>query len=198
MAVNINAEVNKLTKNIQTEMNVLDQDIEVNFASSIIYAFSPIAKVQLLQNGNYLITITDKNGTTTAEIPVITKENIDRIITEYFEKNPIIQQYIQEHNISETAHQDIRLLIQNAMNSIPTQLSQLQNDSNFITNFKELLREYNSYYDFPNIPSEEDRNMVFLDKSNGDMYVFGLNNTLTYTAIGISDQDYIYGGSSNL
>lgn len=198
MAVNVNAEVNKLTRNIRAEVNILDQDIEVGFASSIIYAFSPIAKVQLLQNGNYLITITDKNGTTTAEIPVVTKENIDRIIDEYFEQNPIIQEYIHEHNISDTAHEDIRLLIQNAMNSIPTQLSQLQNDTNFIKNFKELLREYNSYYDFPNIPREEDRNMVFLDKSNGDMYVFGLNNTLTYTAIGISDQDYIYGGSSNL
>lgn len=36
--------------------------------SGIIYAYSPTAKIELLPNGNYLITITDKNGTTTAEI----------------------------------------------------------------------------------------------------------------------------------
>lgn len=187
MAVNINAEI-----------NVLDQDIEVDLMSSIIYAFSPIAKVQLLTSGSYLITITDKNGTTTAEIPVVSKENIDNIITQYFEQNPIIQEYIQEHNISDTAHEDIRLLIQNALDSIPSKVSQLQNDSNYIKNFKELIREYDSYYDFPNIPDEKDKNMVFLDKSTGDMFVFGLNNTLAYTAIGISSQDYIYGGNSNL
>ena len=85
MAVNINAEVNRLTRNIEAEINVLDQDIEVDFASSIIYAFSPIANVQQLANGNYLITITDKNGTTTAEINNVTQENINRFIEYYFQ-----------------------------------------------------------------------------------------------------------------
>lgn len=197
MPVNINAEVNKLTRNIQAQMNVLDQDIEVGLSSSIIYAFSPIAKIQLLQNGNYKITITDKNGTTTAEIPLVTKENIDNIINQYFQEHPIIQEYIQEHNISQQAHQDIRILIQNAIATIPTRISQLQNDSNYIKNFKELLVEYNTYWDFPNIPSERERDMIFLDKSTGDMYVFGLNNSLTYSSIGISSQDYIYGGDSS-
>lgn len=36
--------------------------------SGIIYAYSPSAKIERLDNGNYLITITDKDGTTTAEI----------------------------------------------------------------------------------------------------------------------------------
>ena len=45
MPVNINAEVNKLTRNINAEINVLDQDIEVDFGTSIIYAFSPVAKI---------------------------------------------------------------------------------------------------------------------------------------------------------
>ena len=183
--------------NINAEVNVLDQDIEVGLASSIIYAFSPIAKVQLLQNGNYRIIITDKNGTTTAEIPIVSKQNIDLIITQYFQENPILQQYIAQHNISQQAHQDIRILIQNVLETIPTRISQLQNDSNYIKNFKELLIEYNTYWDFPNIPSENERDMIFLDKSTGDMYVFGLNNSLTYSSIGISNQDYIYGGDSN-
>lgn len=198
MAVNINAEINRLTRNIEAEMNVLDQDIEVDFASSIIYAFSPIANVHQLANGNYLITITDKNGTTTAEINNVTQDNINIFIDNYFQQNPIIQNYIQEHNISNQAHQDIRLLIQNAINSIPTKVSQLQNDKKYIRNFKELIVEYNTYYDFPNIPSVNERDMVFLDKSTGDMYVFGLNNSLTYSSIGISNQDYIYGGDSNI
>ena len=114
MAVNIEAEVNKKTINVPVEIQSLTQDIEVNFASSIIYAFSPVATIEELQNGNYLITITDKNGTTTGEIPVVTKENIDKIITQYFHENPIIENYIQEHNIFNTAHQDIRQLIQQA------------------------------------------------------------------------------------
>ena len=196
MAVNIEAEVNKKTINVPVEIQSLTQDIEVNFASSIIYAFSPVATIEELQNGNYLITITDKNGTTTGEIPVVTKENIDKIITQYFHENPIIENYIQEHNIFNTAHQDIRQLIQQAIASIPTRVSELQNDSNYIKNFKDLLVEYESYYDFPNVPSEEERNMIFLDKSTKDMYVFGLNNSLTYSSIGIANQDYIYGGDS--
>lgn len=196
MPININAEVNRLTRNIEAELNVLDQDIEVGFTSSIIYAFSPIAKVEQLQNGNYLIIITDKNGTTTAEVPIVTQETIEYFISEYFQKNPIIQEYIQQHNISNQAHQDIRLLIQNAINSIPTKVSQLQNDVKYIKNFKELIIEYNTYYDFPNIPSQNQKDMVFLDKSTGDMYVFGLNNSLTYTSIGLSNQDQIYGGNS--
>lgn len=187
MAVNINAEVRTLT-----------QDIEVDFASSIIYAFSPIATVSQLPNGDVIITITDKNGTTSEIIPVVTEQTISRFIDEYFEENPIIQEYIAQHNISNQAHQDIRQLIQNAVDSIPTRVSQLQNDSNYVVNFKELIVEYNTYADFPNIPSNSQKDMVFLDKSTGDMYVFGLNNSLTYTSIGISNQDIIYCGDSNI
>ena len=196
MAVNIEAQVNKLTQNIQAELKPLTQDIEVELSSSIIYAFSPTATIQELQNGNYLITITDKNGTTTGEIPVVTKENIDKIITQYFNENPIIQEYIQEHNLSNTAHQDIRRLIQEAIATIPTKTSELENDSNYITNFKDLIVEYDDYYSFPNIPKDEEKDMIFLDKETGDMYIFGLNNSLTYSSIGLANQDYICGGDS--
>lgn len=196
MAVNLDVEVGQLTKNIEAQLNVLDQDIEVDFGSSIIYAFSPVAYITQLEN-SYLITITDKNGTTSAEIPAVTKENIDGIITEYFAEHPIIQQYIQQHNISQQAHADMRQLIQNAFNSIPTRVSQLENDSKYATTFKDLIVEYNTYWDFPNIPSNDIKDMVFLDKSTGDMYVFGINNSLTYSSIGLSTQDTIYGGDAS-
>jgi len=48
MAVNIEAQVNKLTQNIQAELKPLTQDIEVELSSSIIYAFSPTATIQEL------------------------------------------------------------------------------------------------------------------------------------------------------
>ena len=111
MAVNVNAQVRPLVKNIQAEITTLNQDIQVNFASGIIYAFSPTAKVEY-ENNEYIITITDKNGTTSAIIPVISEENINFFIYKYFEDNPVIQQYIQQHNISNQAHADIRQLLQ--------------------------------------------------------------------------------------
>lgn len=198
MSVNIQAEVSQRTYNVPVEVNTLLQDIEVDLSSSIIYAFSPAAKVERMQDGdNYLITITDKNGTTTAIVPVIDDENIDRVINQYFQEHPIIQQLIQQHNISAQAHQDIRNLITQAIGMIPTKVSQLRNDKKYISNFKELLVIYPSYWEFPNIPPETERNMIFLDSSTGDMFVFGLNNNLTYTSIGISNQDCIYGGDSN-
>lgn len=198
MSVNIQAEVSQRTYNVPVEVNTLLQDIEVDLSSSIIYAFSPTAKVERMQDGdNYLITITDKNGTTTAIVPIIDDENIDRVINQYFQEHPIIQQLIQQHNISAQAHQDIRNLINQAIGMIPTKVSQLRNDKKYISNFKELLVIYPSYWEFPNIPPETERNMIFLDSSTGDMFVFGLNNNLTYTSIGISNQDDIYGGDSN-
>ena len=72
-----------MSKKILAQLQELKQDIEVRLDSSIIYAFSPFASVEELENGNYLITITDKNGTTTAQIPVVSKENIDYIINQY-------------------------------------------------------------------------------------------------------------------
>lgn len=95
MSVNIQAEINQKTYNIPVEVNTLLQDIEVDLSSSIIYAFSPTAKVEKLQDeGSYLITITDKNGTTTAIIPIVDDENIDRVVNQYFQEHPIIQQLI--------------------------------------------------------------------------------------------------------
>ena len=67
-----------------------NQALEANISAAIIDAFSPIANVTLLENGNYLITITDKKGTTTAEIPVLTKDAIFRILIDFFDTNDII------------------------------------------------------------------------------------------------------------
>ena len=89
MSINIEAEINKKTINVPVELQSLTQDIEVNFVPSIIYAFSPFAKIEELQNGNYLITITDKNGTTTGEIPVVTQETIDNFIDYYMQSHSI-------------------------------------------------------------------------------------------------------------
>lgn len=46
MSVNIQAEVSQRTYNVPVEVNTLLQDIEVDLSSSIIYAFSPTAKVE--------------------------------------------------------------------------------------------------------------------------------------------------------
>lgn len=195
--IEIDVNINQLTQNIKTQINVLDQDIEVDLKSSIIYAFSPVAKIQLLNNGYYKITITDKNGTTVGEIPTFSNDNIERIIAQYFQEHPATSQQVELHNQSNLAHQDIRNLIQNAINNIPIKISDLQNDVGYITNFKDMIIRYNTFYDFPNLPSAQERDMIFLDKSTGDMYLFGINDSLTYTSIGISSQDYIYGGDSS-
>lgn len=107
--------------------------LQAEIATSFIYAISPSAKVENLPNGRILITITDKEGTTTAQVPVISKEGIENIINEYFQEHPIAEEYIQQHNESASAHQDIRQLIQQVINRIPIKTSQLENNSGFIT-----------------------------------------------------------------
>ena len=191
--VSLQAKLHPKTVQLQAELTPLTHDLEVNLSSSLIYAFSPIAKVELIENGNFLITITDKKGTTTAEVPVLTDQKIDEAIQLYLQTHSIIQ----DHNNSTEAHEYIRNLIIDAINQIPTKISQLQNDKNYVSNIKELIVSYNSFYDFPNIPSEEQRDMIFLDESTGDMYVFGLNNNLTYTSIGLANNDTIFGGYSS-
>lgn len=196
--VTLHADVSNRTQNIQAEIQQLTQDIEVDFGSSILNVFSPTARVDELQNGNFLITITDKNGTTTAEVPSFSDQSLNSIISQYFQNNPIVENLIQAHNQSNVAHQDIRNLIASAIDNIhiPQNISELINDQRYIKNFKELLRPYNSYFEFPNIPPQSQRDMIFLDKSTNDMYVFGLNNSLTYTSIGMASNDIVYGGNS--
>lgn len=177
---------------LQAELQALTQDIEVDLSNGIIYAFSPIAKVELIENGNYLITITDRQGTTTAEVPNLTDEKINEAIAIYLQSHPIIE----EHDKSPQAHQDIRQLIDKAIQKIPTKVSQLENDKEYVSNFKELMVTYNSFFEFPNIPPDEQKDMVFLDKSTGDMYVFGLNDSLVYSPFGIANNDILYGGDS--
>ena len=197
--IEINANINELTNNLKAQMNILDQDIEVDLKSSIIYAFSPVAKIQLLNNGYYRITITDKNGTTTGEIPTFSNENIERIIAQYFQEHPAASSQIELHNQSNLAHQDIRNLILAAIAKIPTKLSDLENDifnEKYIKNFKQMLIPYNSRFEFPNIPSEDKRDMIFWDKSTNDLYLFGLDNSLTYTSIGLANSDTVFGGQA--
>lgn len=197
---NLAATIAKNPQLIKAEIQNLTQDIEVNLGSSILYAFSPVAKIELLNNGNYLITITDKNGTTTGEIPTFSDESIETIISKYFQEHPIVTNEIERHNQSNVAHQDIRNLINAAIARIPTKLSDLENDIfdefNFIKNFKQMLVPYNSRFEFPNIPPEDKRDMIFWDRSTDDLYLFGLGGTLTYTSIGLANQDTIYGGSA--
>lgn len=182
---------------IESTIQKNNLDIEADLSQGIIFAFSPIANVTLMQNGNYLITITDRLGTTTAEVPNFTDEVIDRAVQEYIENHSYVQDLIQEHNLSQQAHQDIRDLIQQAIDRIPTRVSELENDQNYVKNAKELMVVYNSYFEFPNIPSEEERDMIFLDKSTGDMYVFGVNDSLAYSSVGIGNNDIINGGDSS-
>lgn len=66
--ININAEIQEVSQSLQASLSSNQHKINAQIASGIIYAISPTAKVEQLPNGNYLITITDKNGTTTAEV----------------------------------------------------------------------------------------------------------------------------------
>ena len=52
-------------------MSSITHSLNAEVSSSFIYAISPTARIDSLSNGNYLITITDKLGTTAAEIPGI-------------------------------------------------------------------------------------------------------------------------------
>ena len=179
--------------NLEAEIQQLDQDIQAQFSSSMIYAFSPIAKIELDDTtSNFIITITDKWGTTTAEVPNLTQDKINHAIQVYLQSHPIIQ----EHDQSEDAHAYIRGLIDKAVQQIPTKISQLENDSGYVSNFKELIVAYDSFLEFPNIPSDQEKDMVFLDKSTGDMYIFGVNNSLSYSPFGVANNDIIYGGDS--
>lgn len=198
--INLQAQIDS-NSNLQTfegSLSSLKPEFQTEISTNFIYAISPSAEIKLLPNGNYLIVITDKNGTTSAEITNTSEENINRIIDEYLQNSSIISQYIEQHDISEVAHASIRALIQDAINRIPKKISQLINDKGYIVNFKDLLKIYDSYYDFPNIPKENEKDMIFVDNSTKDMYVFGLNNSLTYTSIGISNQDSVYGGDSSV
>ena len=75
---------------IGVELSENNQSLQVDLASSIVYVLSPTAKVELLNNGNYLITITDKNGTTTAEIPIVNESTIANLLSWFFEQNTMI------------------------------------------------------------------------------------------------------------
>lgn len=108
VAKDVSIELGVSSKAQQLQMGVESklQDIEVEISSSLIYAFSPSARVDQLPNGNYLVTITDKDGTTTAEIPVkapvIDQQTMNAFFDYYFQTHAVlIQRIIREANTYE-------------------------------------------------------------------------------------------------
>lgn len=69
---------------IDVTIKSLNQVLNTEVSQSLIYAFSPQAYISQLQNGNYLITITDKNGTTTAQISSVTRETLYLWLQDFF------------------------------------------------------------------------------------------------------------------
>ena len=96
--VNLEASIQNKVHNLNVELEPLTQDIEVGMSCNIVYAFSPTVNITQLQNGNYLISITDKFGTTTAEVNNLNQETIDGFIKSCLEKNKIIENYFEEHS----------------------------------------------------------------------------------------------------
>lgn len=114
--VKIPASIQSVNQGINASIATLPQSLKAEIQSSFIYAISPTAKIEELENGNYLITITDKNGTTTAIINNVTQDTINGFIKAYFDEHPeVITDIIQEHNTSPQAHNDIRELFQNVL-----------------------------------------------------------------------------------
>lgn len=135
-ATKIQANVRPLVKNIAVTTTPLLQDIGVQLSSNIIYAFSPTAYVQQLPSGNYLVSITDKNGTTTAQIPRVNDEYIAQIINEYFSSRSVISDFLEEYNNEEESRAQIQNLILNAVSSLNEQITSLTNLVNRLQNEK--------------------------------------------------------------
>lgn len=122
VAKDVSVELGVSSKTQQLQMGVESklQDIEVEISSSLIYAFSPSARVDQLPNGNYLVTIIDKDGTTTAEIPRKSSRNrsIDNehFFDYYFQTHAVlIQRIIREANTYEERYNQLKELIQGAI-----------------------------------------------------------------------------------
>ena len=63
---------------------------------------------------------------------------------------------------------------------------------NPIDNIGDIYKHYESKYSFPNIGEQ---NYIYVDDSNGDLYLFGIVGA-TYTSIGLANNDTIYGGNA--
>lgn len=66
--INLQSEIKELSQSFQASLVSLTHTLNAEISENIIYAVSPTAKIEQLSNGNFLITITDKNGTTTAQL----------------------------------------------------------------------------------------------------------------------------------
>ena len=63
---------------------------------------------------------------------------------------------------------------------------------NKVTDVVDIYKSYNSFDDFPAVGEE---GFIYVDNSNGDVYLFGITGP-TYTSIGLSNHDTIYGGNA--
>ncbi len=124
----IDVKLKPLIKNIAVTATPKLQDIEIGVHSNILYAFSPSAKIEKISNGNYLITITDKEGTTTGEVPVFDQDRLISFIDEYFNSRSVIADFLEEYNNQEESRLLIKNLILNAV-------SDLENEINSLTTF---------------------------------------------------------------
>ena len=114
--VQLQVQVQPRTRNIQVAAQTLSQDIEVKMSSFIIDAYSPTAKVEQISEGLILITITDKNGTTQAEIPVLSMSTVDNIIQHWFDTHDIpIVQGIENEIRDQVIYQKLKQIIQGAI-----------------------------------------------------------------------------------
>lgn len=57
----------------------------------------------------------------------------------------------------------------------------------------DLVLEYETFYEFPNVGRKD---MVYMDKSTGDLYLYGVGGKSVYTSIGIANGDTLFGGNA--
>lgn len=57
----------------------------------------------------------------------------------------------------------------------------------------DLVSEYETFYAFPNIGK---RDRIYMDRSTGDLYLYGVGGRSVYTSIGIANGDTIFGGNA--
>lgn len=88
----IEANVKDISQTLTASMASITHSLNAEISSGFIYNISPTARIDRLPNGNYLITITDKNGTTTAEIPIMDSFVIVRTREQWQNESSVISQ----------------------------------------------------------------------------------------------------------
>ena len=52
--------------------------------------------------------------------------------------------------------------------------------------------EFETHFDFPNVGQ---KNKLYLDKSTGDIFLYGVSGN-AYTSVGVANDDVVYGGGA--